>query len=131
MATAGSSAGRTAAILTNAEVFGTDCDLSSSLDGRVTVDFSLTIGSLTSCTVKAYAGSAATPTDLLYQNGLAQTYSFTGSVEAALAFNVPGCRYFRISVEGVGTATNSTCNFTYRYQDYQTTIQADGAERID
>jgi hypothetical protein len=131
MATAGSAAGRTAAILTNAEVFGTDCDMSAALDGRVTVDFSLTIGSLTSCTVKAYAGSAASPTDLVWQSGIQQVYSLTANTEAAIVFDVPGCRYFRLSVEGVGTATNSTCNFTYRYQDYQATTQANGAQRID
>jgi len=130
MATAGSAAGRTAAILTTGEVFGTDCDLSASLDGKCTVDFSFTLGSLTSVTVKAYAGSAATPTDQVYLNGLKAEYSFTANTEAALVFDVPGCRYFRISVQGVGTVTSSECAFVYRYNDYETTSRTAGEIRI-
>lgn len=130
MATAGSATGRAAAILTTGEVFGADCDLSAAMDGRVTVDFSLTIGSLTSVTVKAYAGNAATPTDPLVINGKLMQWSLTGDTEGAYVFDVPGCRYFRLSVQGVGTVTSSTCNFTYRYNDYETTYKADGTTRI-
>ena len=130
MATAGSATGRAAAILTTGEVFGADCDMSAALDGKVTVDFSLTIGSLTSVTVKAYAGNAATPTDVLYVNGVKQQFSLTGSTEAAMVFDVPGCSVFRLSVQGVGTVTSSTCNFTYRYNDYETTTRSAGEIKI-
>jgi hypothetical protein len=131
MATAGSATGRAAAILTTGEVFGADCAMTAAMSGRVTVDFSLTIGSLTSVTVKAYAGNAATPTDILYVNGVKQQFSLTGDTEAALVFECPGCAVFRLSVQGVGTVTSSTCNFTYRYQDYMTTALTDGTQRID
>jgi len=131
MATAGSVTGRASAILTTGEVYGADCDLSAALDGKVTVDFSLTIGSLTSVTVKAYAGSAATPTDAVYTNaGLKYQQSLTGNTECAMTFDVPGCRYFRISVQGVGTVTNSLCAFTYRYNDYETTTRTAGQIRV-
>jgi len=130
MATAGSATGRAAAILTTGEVFGADCDMSAALDGRVTVDFSFTIGSLDSVTVTAYAGNAATPTDVLYVNGVLQQISLTGDTEAALVYDAPGCSVFRLSVQGVGTVTDSSCDFTYRFNDYETTTRAAGEIQI-
>jgi len=130
MAVASSSAGRTAAVLTNGEVFGSDCDLQASLDGKVCVDLSFTIGNLTSVTLAAYAGPAATPTDALYINGVRQTMSLTASAEGCFVFECPGARYFRVSLTGVGDFTNSTAAFTYRYLDYETTSKQDGEVRV-
>lgn len=126
MATAGAVVGRAAAVLTTGEVFGADCDVSDSLNGFVAVDFSLTIASLTSATVRLYAGTAATPTDVLYVNGVKQEYVFTGDTEAALVVPVAGMRYFRASIQGAGTVTASSANFTYRYLDYESTTRKGG-----
>ena len=126
MATAANAAGRTSAILTTGEVFGSDCDMSDALDGFVAVDFSLTIGSLTSCTLRLYAGGAATPTDPLYVSGIKQEYVFTGDTAGTFVVPVAGARYFRASVQGAGTVTSSLCDFTYRYLDYETTSRKDG-----
>lgn len=131
MAIETSAAGRTAAILTTGEVFGSDFDMRQTLNGKVTIDLSFTIGSLTSCTWTVYAGSAATPTDALWINGQKMTGSLTASTEAQIVVEAPGCRYLRMSLTGVGTVTSSEAAFVYRYLDYQTESQADGAGRID
>jgi hypothetical protein len=130
MAVASSSTGRTAAVLTNAEVFGADCDLQASLDGEVAVDFSFTLGNLASLTVVAYAGPAATPTDALYAGGVKQAFSLTASTEGCFVFNAAGARYFRLGVTGVGDFTDSSCAYTYRYLDYETSSKQDGEVRI-
>lgn len=130
MAIQTSAVGRASAVLTTGEVFGADLDLRASLDGKVAVAFSFTIGSLTSATVNVYAGATANPTTPLVVNGVVQTESLTGSIDKTYVFDCAGARYFRISVTGVGTVTSSLCEYTYEINDYETTSKQDGNVRV-
>lgn len=130
MATVTSATGRAAAILTTGEVFGTALDLANTVDGRVTVDLTFTIGSLTNVIVKFY-GSADDVTYDPLANGIAVlTETLTASAERMYVISAPGVRYFKCSVQGTGTVTSSSCAFVYRYQPYLTTANLDGASRI-
>jgi len=126
MATAASVEGRAAAVLTNSEVFGADCDVSDSLDGKVALDLSFTLGSLTSGVVRLYAGPAATPTDPLYINGVKQEYTLTGDTEMCAVVDCAGAAVFRASIEGVGTVGGSSAAFDYLYNDYEGSSRKDG-----
>ena len=82
MAYVGTSAGRTAAVLTGGEVYGTVVDLSAAMDGKVAVDLTFTINTLTSCTWRMAVGDTVTPTETLWVNGAIMTGSLTGDTEA-------------------------------------------------
>jgi hypothetical protein len=130
MATVANATGRAAAILTTGEVFGTALDMANTVDGRVTVDLTFTIGSLTNVIVKFY-GSADDITYDPLANGIAQlTETLTASAERMYVISAPGVRYFKASVQGTGTVTSSTCAYVYRYQPYLTTSNLDVASRI-
>lgn len=130
MATVTNATGRAAAILTTGEVFGTALDMANTVDGRVTVDLTFTIGSLTNVIVKFY-GSADDITYDPLANGIAVlTETLTASAERMYVISAPGVRYFKASVQGTGTVTSSTCAYVYRYQPYLTTSNLDGAARI-
>ncbi len=131
MSNVGSLVGRAAAILTNGEVFGADLDLHGALNQEGTVDFSFTIGSLTNCILRFYAGPSAAPTNPLHLDGIKQEYTITATSSGSFAFRCPGSRYFRASVEGTGTVTDSSASFTYRYNDFLSGTLVDGNERID
>ena len=76
MSTTASAVGRAAAILTNGEVFGADLDLQNAINQEGTVDFTFTLGLLTNCVLRFYAGPTASPTDMLYLDGVKQEYTF-------------------------------------------------------
>lgn len=112
----GSSPGRTAAILTTGEVAGSAMDLNKAHEGQCTVDLSFTLGSLTDITVRFYASMDGTTYDPIYINGAAITEVLTASAERCYVMpSLAGWKFFRVSVQGNGTLTNSTCNFLYRY----------------
>lgn len=131
MSTVGSLVGRADAIPTNAEVFGADLDLHNAVNQEGTVDFAFTLGSLTNCILRFYAGPAAAPTNPLHLDGIKQEYTITATSSGSFAFRCPGSRYFRASVEGTGTVTDSSASFTYRYNDSLVGVLRDDGERID
>lgn len=108
--------GRSAAVLTTAEVAGATFDLNNAYDSQVSVDFSFTIGSLTNVIVRFYASMDGTTFDPIYHGPTAVTETLTASGERCYVLNpLAGWKHFRVSVQGTGTVTSSTCNFTYRY----------------
>ena len=131
MSTVGTSAGRTAAVLTNGEVYGTVVDLSNAVDGKLAVDLSFTLNTLDSCTWRLAVGDTVTPTETLWINGLAMTGSLTGDTEAKMVFDCAGYRYARMALTGVGAVGASSAAFDYDYNDYTTVAQTNGALRND
>jgi hypothetical protein len=112
----GSSPGRTAAILTTGEVAGEALDLNKAYASQCTVDLSFTIGSLTNITVRFYGSMDGTTYDPIYVNGA--TIAEVLSASAERCYVVPmlaGWKHFRVSVQGSGTLTSSTCAYVYRF----------------
>lgn len=108
--------GRTAAILTTGEVAGTAFDLLRAKDRRVTVDLTFTIGSLTNVIVRFYASMDGTTYDPINVDGTTLTETLTASAERCYVLPpLMGWKFFRASLQGTGTATSSTAQFTYRY----------------
>jgi len=109
--------GRASAILTTGEVAGTALSLIGIRGQLVTVDFSFTIGSLTNVTVKFYGSMDGTTYDPINVYGTAMQEVLTASAERCyIVPALPGWKWFRVSVQGSGTATNSLCTFTYRWE---------------
>ncbi|MGK3981318.1 hypothetical protein WMF38_57505 [Sorangium sp. So ce118] len=110
------SIGRSAAILTTSEVAGSALDLNNAYQSQVCVDLSFTIGSLTNVIVRFYASMDGTTYDPVYNGATAVTETLTASGERCYVIPpLAGWKYFRVSVQGTGTTTSSTANFTYRY----------------
>jgi len=131
MATVASAVGRAAAILTGSEVKSTALDMSNTLDGRVTVDLTFTIGSLTNMIVVFYGSADDITYDPLHTGVALMTETLTASAERMYALSLPGVAYFKVGVVGTGTATSSTTAITYRYQrNYLASSQSDGATRL-
>ena len=131
MATVSSAAGRAAAILTTGEVFGSALDLQETSDGRVAVDLSFTLGSLTNVIVRFYGSSDDVTYKPIAESGAIVTETLTADAERMYALSLPGVRYFKASVQGTGTVTSSSCAFTYRYsRSYQTASAVDGVLRL-
>jgi hypothetical protein len=108
--------GRNAAVLTTSEVAGSAFDLNNAYQSQVCVDFSFTIGSLTNVIVKFYASMDGTTYDPIYNGTTALTETLTASGERCYVMPpLSGWKYFRASVQGTGTVTSSTANFSYRY----------------
>lgn len=108
--------GRSAAILTTGEVAGNAFDLNNAYQSQVCVDFSFTIGSLTNVIVRFYASMDGTTYDPIYNGTTAITETLTASGERCYVLPpLSGWKYFRVSVQGTGTVTSSTANFSYRY----------------
>ena len=122
-------AGRAILELTNAEVFGADLDTRLTMDGLVTVEVVLVMGGLASATIRLYGGAAAAPTSTLSVNGVLQEYVLTAAGTYEYQVNAAGLRYFRASAEGDAGFAGSFCTVTYRYNDYTTATQTDGALR--
>lgn len=130
MATVTSSVGRAAAILTNSEVKSTSLDMQTTADGRVTVDLSFTLGSLTNMIVIFYGSADDITFDPLSDGVIAATVTLTANTERMYTFSLPGIRYFAVGVTGTDTLTSSSCAITYRYnRSYQTARQTDGVLR--
>ena len=130
MAYTGTSAGRSAAVLTNGEVYGTVVDLRAAIDGKVCVDLGFTLDTLTSCTWRMAVGDTVTPTETLWVNGIAMTGSLTGDTTAQMVFDCCGNRYARFALTGVGAVGASSANFAYKYNDYELGLQQDGVPRM-
>lgn len=108
--------GRSAAILTTGEVAGNAFDLNNAYQSQVCVDFSFTLGSLTNVIVRFYASMDGTTYDPIYNGTTAITETLTASGERCYVLPpLSGWKYFRVSVQGTGTVTSSTANFSYRY----------------
>jgi len=113
--------------------YTTFLDLRNTLDNKVTCDTTVTVSSMTDCTWTAYGSrtvsAAATP---IWQNGQMMTGKVTTTTSAALVFDLPGLRYFRLGFVPSGT-TNATDDVvvTCCYNDYLTSAAADGALRVD
>ncbi len=109
--------GRASAVLTTGEVAGTRLELKPAQDKQVTVDLSFTIGSLTNITVRFYASMDGTTFDPITQGGVVMTEVLTASAERCYVVpRLNGWKFFRVSVQGSGTVTNSLADFTYRYE---------------
>lgn len=131
MATLSSTVGRAAAILTNSEVKGAALDLQTlSVDGRVTVDLTFTLGSLTNMIVRFYGSTDDVTYDPIAVNGAVLGETLTANAERMYVLDLPGVRYFKVGVTGTDTLTSSSCAYTYRYQSYLTAAQTDGGLRI-
>jgi hypothetical protein len=112
-------AGRASAVLTTGEVAGAAFDLDLAKDNQVIVDFSFTIGMLTNVTARFYGSMDGTTYDLLADLSVPGTSSIalTASTERMYIMPpLPGVKWFRVSVQGSGTVTNSLCAFDYRYR---------------
>lgn len=108
--------GRAAAILTTSEVAGAALDLNNAHESAVTVDLSFTIGSLTNITVRFYASMDGTTYDPIAVNGAVISETLSASAERCYVLpSLAGWKFFRPSVQGSGTVTSSTCNYSYRY----------------
>lgn len=108
--------GRSAAILTTGEVAGATFDLNNAWGSQVTVDLSFTIGSLTNVVVRFYASMDGTTFDPISLGSTLMTETLTASTERCYVMPaLPGWKNFRVSLQGTGTTTSSTANFTYRY----------------
>lgn len=108
--------GRSAAILTTGEVAGATFDLNNAWGSQVTVDLSFTLGSLTNVVVRFYASMDGTTFDPISIGATVLTETLTASTERCYVVPaLPGWKNFRVSLQGTGTTTSSTANFTYRY----------------
>lgn len=108
--------GRSAAILTTGEVAGATFDLNNAWGSQVTVDLSFTLGSLTNVVVRFYASMDGTTFDPISLGSTLMTETLTASTERCYVMPaLPGWKNFRVSLQGTGTTTSSTANFTYRY----------------
>jgi hypothetical protein len=111
-----SQVGRVAAILTTAEVAGSALPLDNVHDSQLSVDLSFTIGSLTNVIVRFYASADGTTYDPINVNGLTLSETLTASAEKCYIMPpLGGWKWFRVSLQGTGTATSSTADFTYRW----------------
>lgn len=111
-----STVGRSAAILTTGEVAGATLDLNNAWGSQVTVDLGFTIGSLTNVIVRFYASIDGTTFDPISDGSTILTETLTASAERCYVVPaLPGWKNFRVSLQGTGTTTSSTANFTYRY----------------
>ncbi len=111
--------GRASAVLTTGEVAGAALDLELAKDKRVVVDFSFTIGMLTNVTVRFYGSMDGTTYDLIGDLAVPGTSSVALTANTERLYTMPplmGVKWFRVSVQGSGTVTNSLCDFTYRYE---------------
>jgi hypothetical protein len=110
---------RAAAILTTGEVAASSLDLNNAYGAYVTVDLDFTIGSLTNVTVRAYAsvdGVTYKPISLA-----GTTFSEVLTATATRCYVFPplvGWKFFRVSLQGSGTATSSSATVNYRYLQY-------------
>jgi hypothetical protein len=108
--------GRSAAILTTGEVAGATFDLNNAWGSQVTVDLSFTIGSLTNVVVRFYASMDGTTFDPISDGVTVMSETLTASTERCYVMPpLSGWKNFRVSLQGTGTTTSSTANFTYRY----------------
>lgn len=108
--------GRSAAILTTGEVAGNAFDLNNAYQSQVCVDFGFTIGSLTNVIARFYVSMDGTTYDPIYNGTTALTETLTASGERCYVMPpLAGWKYFRVTVQGTGTVTSSTANFSYRY----------------
>jgi hypothetical protein len=113
----GSLVGRAAAILTTGEVAGAALDLNRTWGGHAVVDLSFTIGSLTNVIVRFYASLDGVTYKPIAVNAAVIAETLTASAERAYVLpNMGGWKYLRVSVQGTGTVTSSSCAFTYRFQ---------------
>jgi hypothetical protein len=113
-----SKVGRASAVLTTGEVAGAAIDLDLCKDKQVTVDFSFTLGMLTNVTVRFYGSKDGTTYDLVAPLATLGTSSvaLTANTERMYIMPaMPGVKWFRVSVQGSGTVTNSLCAFDYLY----------------
>jgi hypothetical protein len=109
-------AARAAAILTTAEVAAASFDLNNAYNSEVTVDLSFTIGSLTNVIVRFYASTDGVTYKPIAPNGTVMTETITATAERC--YTIPplaGWKQFRVTVQGTGTVTSSSCAIVYRY----------------
>jgi len=112
-----SQVGRAAAILTTGEVAGTALSLAKCRDKRPVVDLSFTIGSLTNVIVRFYASQDGTTYTPVANGATVLTETLTAT--ATRSYVLPpmyGKKFFRVTLQGTGTVTDSTANFTYRWE---------------
>ena len=108
--------GRAAAILTTAEVAGGALDLNNSYASTISIDFNFTLGSLTNVVVRFYASMDGVTFKPINTGGNVLTETLTASATRAYVIpHLSGWKFFRASVQGTGTTTGSSCDFTYRF----------------
>lgn len=110
--------GRASAVLTTGEVAGAALDLDNVKNKQPVVDLSFTLGMLTNITARFYGSIDGTTYDLLAELSVpgTSTVVLTASTERLYIMPpLPGIKWFRVSVQGSGTVTDSLCAFTYRY----------------
>jgi hypothetical protein len=108
--------GRAAAILTTGEVAGTALRLDQTHGANVTVQLGFTLGSLTNGIVRFYVSMDGTTYYPLASGATVLTETL--EADATRAYVMPplhGWKFFRASVQGTGTVTNSSANYTYRW----------------
>lgn len=107
---------RASAVLTTSEVAATRIDLNECRGSEVSVDIDFTLGMLTNGIFRFYVsmdGTTYVPFDM---NGAAAvSYTLTATATRAVTIRAPGWKYFRLTVQGTGTVTDSLADITYRY----------------
>jgi len=108
--------GRAAAVLTTAEVAGPNLDLNTTYSSQVTLDLDFTLGSLTNVVVRFYASVDGVTWKPINVAGTIMTETLTASATRVYTMpHISGWKFFRASVQGTGTVTSSSADFTYRY----------------
>lgn len=109
-------AARASAVLTASEVAATRLDLTEVWGGAVSVHLDFTIGMLTNVIVKHYVSMDGT-TYVPVASGsavLTETITATGTRAYSLT-GLGGWKFYRATLQGTGTVTNSLAALTYRY----------------
>lgn len=107
---------RAAAVLTTGEVAATRLDVNEAWGGELLVQLSFTLGMLTNVILKFYGSiDGTTYVPLMAPTAASMTQTLTASTEAIYPVRVGGFKFFRVSLQGTGTVTNSTATVTYRW----------------
>jgi hypothetical protein len=106
---------RASAVTTNAEVAGSTFTVNNAASSELNVHVSFTLGMLTNGIFRWYVskdGSTWVPMSDFAGN---ISYTLTASTEKVYNFDCKGWRFFRVSVEGTGTVTNSLAAVTVQH----------------
>jgi hypothetical protein len=108
--------GRASLVLTSAEVAGSTLSLEKAKDAVVCVDFNFTQGMLTNGTIRFYVSNDASTWEPVKMGVTILSEAHTA--DASFAYFMPqlrGWKFFRATLQGSGTVTNSLGDFTYRF----------------
>lgn len=107
---------RASVVLTTGEVAATRFDLNEAWGSRVTVDLDFTLGMLTNVIVRFYGSMDGTTYKPIAPGSAVMTETITANATRAYIIDgLVGWKFFRVSLQGTGTVTNSLAAVSYRY----------------